>query len=203
MKSLYELGVKNGTDKNIHGYLPIYARYMERLRSEPIRLLEIGIQFGLSIKMWLEYFSEGQIYGLDCIKDFTSTDPRCHLYLGDQRNPTILQTIASDAKGFDVVIDDGCHHADAQVISFTTLWPFIKPKGLYIIEDCFTWSDSHFDSTVNGYQWLTERVKDLFLHGNQYHGKPHSLPQVTLNEYEATLAFIHLYKGLVIIGQMA
>lgn len=39
---------------------------------------------------------------------------------------------------FDIIIDDGCHIVEHQITSFKTLFPLIKPKGMYIIEDLHT-----------------------------------------------------------------
>ena len=39
---------------------------------------------------------------------------------------------------FDFVIDDGSHASPQQIESFRILWPFIKDRGVYIIEDVQT-----------------------------------------------------------------
>ena len=36
---------------------------------------------------------------------------------------------------FDIIIDDGAHMPDAIQISLGTLFPYLKPRGFYIIED--------------------------------------------------------------------
>lgn len=203
--TLDELGLKHGTDKNslYHGYCAIYERYFAPMKDKPIVLLEIGVQFGLSMKMWLEYFTKGLIYGIDVANAFDMVDPGLRLWQGSQTDPAFVSRVTDGGEThFDIVIDDGCHIADAQITSFELLWPCMKPGGIYVIEDCFTWSDPHpmFQSPADGYRWLAERTADLFQHGKQYHGKPKPLPKVELNDYEKTLDYIHLYKGLVIIG---
>jgi hypothetical protein len=37
--------------------------------------------------------------------------------------------------GWDIVIDDGSHLPRHQLVSFCALFPFVRPGGLYIIED--------------------------------------------------------------------
>jgi hypothetical protein len=38
------------------------------IRHLPIKLLEIGVENGCSIKMWEEYFPNGEIYGLASVR---------------------------------------------------------------------------------------------------------------------------------------
>ena len=57
---------KYRTDKCKHGFLEIYNRYLEPLREKDIRMMEIGIFKGRSIKMWREYFKEATIHAIDC-----------------------------------------------------------------------------------------------------------------------------------------
>ncbi len=36
---------------------------------------------------------------------------------------------------FDLIIDDGSHRGDHQQITLESLWPTLKPGGMYVIED--------------------------------------------------------------------
>jgi hypothetical protein len=40
-----------------------------------------------------------------------------------------------DRVGWDLVIDDGSHVPRHQLISFIALYPFVRPGGIYVIED--------------------------------------------------------------------
>ena len=48
-----------------HDYLRIYEREFSKWRDSEIHLLEIGVNKGASIKLWLEYFTYASIYGVD------------------------------------------------------------------------------------------------------------------------------------------
>lgn len=52
---------------------------------------------------------------------------------------------------FDIIIDDGSHWPQHQIISFETLWKAVKPGGMYIVEDIETnwWK---VNSSVYGYR---------------------------------------------------
>jgi hypothetical protein len=69
------------------------------------------------------------------------------LFIGDQTDPTLLAKIADTAKkigGYDVIIDDGGHHAHQMIASFQALWPAIKPGGIYVVEDIHCNYDSSY-----------------------------------------------------------
>ena len=56
-------------DTNVHKwhhYFDIYTRHFERFRDRPIRMLEIGVFRGGSLRMWKEYFhQDSTIVGID------------------------------------------------------------------------------------------------------------------------------------------
>ena len=58
MLTLDQIARKHGTDKcsTCHNYCRTYEQYFGPIRAWPVRLLEIGVQTGASIKTWLEYF---------------------------------------------------------------------------------------------------------------------------------------------------
>lgn len=58
-------GMTEGTDKSLHGYTKVYHELMRDKRYSPIQLLEIGIFKGNSLRMWQDYFTEGNICGID------------------------------------------------------------------------------------------------------------------------------------------
>ena len=127
-----------------HGYHRIYPWFLKHLKNQKIQLLEIGIDQAESIKLWCEYFSEIDIYGLDCAeKNFNH--PRVKLYRVDQSQEDQLQSFAKNINtNFDIIIDDGSHVPDHQILTFKHFWSLLKPGGIYIIEDIETsyWGNS-------------------------------------------------------------
>ena len=84
------IGLKYRTDKCSmeHNYLNKYAFFLEKFRLQPIRLLELGIFNGASLRMWQEYFPYAEIYGVD-IADRCSqyADERIHIIQVDLSDP--------------------------------------------------------------------------------------------------------------------
>ncbi|MCV7352026.1 hypothetical protein [Mycobacterium parmense] len=123
-----------------HGYTPVYERWLEPMRNDTLRLLEIGVcdprMPGASLKGWYEYFPKATIFGYD-IKDAHRFDnDRITTFVGDQSDRADLARLVENFGGeFDIIIDDGSHNAMHQQVSLAFLFPYLKPGGQYIIED--------------------------------------------------------------------
>lgn len=143
---LCSLGRIFGTDKcTSHNYTPVYHAMFQRLRSERIKLLEIGIggdedaaRGGHSLRMWKRYFPRGRIFGIDLYDKSAFKEPRIHIERVDQSSPAELEAFARTYGPFDIVIDDGSHICDHVVTSFKSLYPFVSENGFYVVEDTQT-----------------------------------------------------------------
>lgn len=144
---LGELSVHFGSDKwaMLHWYAQHYEQHFARFRTEPVRLLEIGIggyQFtdwgGESLRMWQRYFRRGLLYGLDIFDKSGVTGPRIRAIQGDQNDPEFLAELGHRIGPLDIIIDDGSHINEHVTTSFRCLFPFVRPGGLYVVEDLQT-----------------------------------------------------------------
>lgn len=138
VKSLQEV-YENYMDKEgwgdkgtLHSYIEIYEKYMEK--KDSISILEIGVQKGHSIRMWQDYFTNSQVYGLDITLDNVIFDKLDNVFICDATDKSSVDWILSDKK-FDYVVDDGSHLIEHQIKSFDIIWPRIKIGGRYFIED--------------------------------------------------------------------
>src|ERR1700730_16910374 len=79
------------TDKIPNGYLRIYDRFFEALIDRPVRLLEIGVFRGGSLRLWRDYFPKGIVAGLDLepIADIQDEE-RLRIYQGRQEDMVLL-----------------------------------------------------------------------------------------------------------------
>lgn len=139
MDLLTELADKYGTTKGSksHLYTPFYNRLFEKNRFDVKKVLEIGIENFCSHRMWQEYFPNAEIYGMDIIGKPEEHGVR--VFTGSQaKREDLLAMLLSFGGDFDIIIDDGGHRVDAQQISLGILFPSLKPKGCYIIEDLYT-----------------------------------------------------------------
>lgn len=134
--SLHKLGLKHNTDKShLHGYLDYYQGHLHTIKDKKIRFLEVGIHLGDSLRMWEEYFQNGEIIGVD-IDDKSHIDGgRIKTYIVDQTDPEQLRSIPGN---FDVIVDDGGHTMEQQQVTLSVLMDKLNSGGTYILEDLQT-----------------------------------------------------------------
>jgi hypothetical protein len=143
--TLHEIGLKYGTDKSTnHNFTPTYDSHLSELRNNKLRLLEVGISEGPSLKMWEEYFPYGQIIGVDILERSYMNTNRIQTMIVNQENENELLTIPGT---FDIIIDDGGHTMYQQQLTLKVLFDSkLQYGGTYILEDLHTSLDYYFSS---------------------------------------------------------
>ena len=133
-----------GTDKaSEHSYTDVYEHLMAPYKdSESVNLLEIGVQLGGSSLLWQEFLPNANLYLAD-IHD--SRHPSIVEKLDRNRARFYLLDAYSDAsrnflfrecpEGFDIIIDDGPHTLESQILCIKNFLPMLRPGGFMIIED--------------------------------------------------------------------
>ena len=141
MKTLAELASIYGVDKALPflNYPPLYDLLFAPIQDKPIRLLEIGVQRGRSLRMWYDYFPSATIFGYDILRWSRLSRynrDRIFNFSGDQSKREDLNKFIHMFGGeFDIIIDDGSHYSDHQFISLASLYYYLKPGGMYFVED--------------------------------------------------------------------
>lgn len=150
-ENLDAIGLRHGTDKASHSndFLSFYERYFEPLRDRPVKVLEIGVLDGASLRTWRDYFTNGSIIGVDINPQTRQyAGERISIEIADQSSERDLRRIASLGP-FDIVLDDGSHFWRHQVVTFQMLAPAVRPGGFYVLEDLDT-SYGHYIETYRG-----------------------------------------------------
>lgn len=168
-----ELNLKKyDSDKVISGYLDVYDQLFAHLVQEPIRLLEVGIYRGGSLRLWRDYFPNGQIVGVDLnVLDDLKNEDRIQVFQGSQDDGEFLHRIAGETAptGFDIIIDDASHLGHLTKATFWHLFDsHLKPGGIYVIEDWGTgywedWPDGRAQQQAGWLAQLRDRVKSASL----------------------------------------
>lgn len=120
-----------------HCFLDVYDKLFTRIRNDSLSILELGILYGGSLRLWEEYFPNSQIHGVDISSKYCLNTDRITSHCGNYTDIKFLTSEFKDIK-FDIIIDDGEHSSDTQIKAFKMLYPYLKKNGLYIIEDIQT-----------------------------------------------------------------
>lgn len=126
-------------DKWVH-YFPIYHEWFKKFRGTDVVFVEIGVQNGGSAQMWREYFGkDAKIIGVDI-------DPRCKQFeddsikieIGSQEDVNFWTEFKQKYPRVDLLLDDGGHTMNQQIVTFQQMFPHIREGGIYFCEDCHT-----------------------------------------------------------------
>lgn len=213
--TLDDIALKYATDKSStqHNYTEKYDRYFSPLRNEKLKVLEIGIQNGFSLKTWKEYFPNAEIFGIDIVDCSHMDEERVTTLKGSQNDLTFLKKINDQYGPFDIIIDDGSHNSADMRISFDFLFPLLKKDGLYVVEDivCVYWPELSDGGTL-----FMDRLKELLdiVNGNGkcglaemknidvdhvYQGKKRG----AMDWWEESVEYVHLYRSIAFIKKYA
>lgn len=192
-------------------YIPIYERHFSTLRlRRPVRMLEIGVQYGGGLWMWSQYFQPASaIFGVDVNPGCIRPDlPDVMVYFGDQADPAFWQRILPRLGKLDIIIDDGGHTMNQQITAFECLYQTMADDGIYLVEDTHT---SHWGGTFHdrpdGLTFLEKARQDtarlLEWSGNprlfnvlmsEHRGETAEL----VSEFCRTTQAIHFYDSIVV-----
>jgi hypothetical protein len=181
-----------------HHYFEIYHRHLERFRGRSPVLLEVGVYHGGSLQMWHEYFGKGtRIVAIDI-------DPRCKRFedgattvlVGDQRDPAFLAGVRRQFPHIDILIDDGGHHMEEQIVTFGELYPHLQPNGVYLCEDVHTSYMSRWEGGLRRPGTFIEFCKALI---DGLHAWYHLPKDAEMDAFSVGTHSIAFYDSVVVI----
>lgn len=175
------MAIKHKSDKSsrFHNYAVKYDKILNPYRESLSSILEIGVAQGQSIRMWTDYFTKATIHGADISKASESCESyssRIKFHLLNQGNEAQLKNLEQFSP-FDLIIDDGNHFWMEQIITFKTLFPYLKSGGIYIVEDTTTsyWKE-YKNNSVSPVEFFKTLIDDVHLKGARG-SVPTSAPQ--------------------------
>ena len=189
-------------DKNlIHKwdhYFEIYDRHLKKYKNKDIVLLEVGVSRGGSLQMWSDYFGKGsKFFGIDI-------DPRCKefenentkIFIGSQSDRKFLNYVKENIPHVDILIDDGGHHMNQQIILFEELFGSVKKNGVYLCEDTHS---SYWLVFGGGYKrrgTFIEYSKNFIDMLNGFHSEQ---SKYKINNFTKSVNSIHYYDSVLVI----
>lgn len=205
--NLSSLALAMGTDKEgTHYYTKHYALHFSSLRHRRLKILEIGVERGASLNTWKAYFPNSMIYGIDILdKSFYNTR-RIKTFQGSQADTEFLGNVIQTIGAPDIIIDDGSHINEHVIQTFQTLFPFLAPNGIYVIEDLQTsyWS---LGSTDDRTDWggsmhpsapTSMNLLKSLIDGINYEEFPPSTNYIP-TYFDKHIAGLHFYHSLAFI----
>jgi hypothetical protein len=143
----YKIGQLYKSDKIYqHHYYNFYPKFIEYYKKfHDLAILEIGVENKYSLNLWVEYFPNTFIYGAD-INLSDEENSRFKIFKVDQSKSEELEIIVKNiTKPLFLIIDDGSHIPEHQILTFDKLFDILLPGGTYIIEDIETsyWSKEY------------------------------------------------------------
>jgi|TARA_B100001079_G_scaffold15255_1_gene12269 cephalosporin hydroxylase len=155
LKEFFYKNNKKDLNKWLH-YFDIYEENFSKYKKRKITILEIGIAKGGSLRMWKNYFSsDSKIVGIDInpeCKKFEKDNIKT--YIGNQADVNFLGSVIKDIGKPDIIIDDGGHTSNQQILSFNYLFGHLNDKGTYLVEDTHTSYHSDFQDRQDGFTFM-------------------------------------------------
>ena len=118
-------------------YFDVYEDHFSKFRGKNITFVEIGVFNGGSLKIWKNYFGpNSRIIGIDI-------NPECkkfandgiEIYIGNQSDPLFWENFFKEVGNVDIILDDGGHTNEQQLITLLESLNFINNGGVHIVED--------------------------------------------------------------------
>lgn len=134
--------VNSACSKHRKGYTAIYQMLFSTFKHRLVRIAEIGIEAGASLRMWSKFFSsEARIHVFEKNTQFIDDAKKFNL-----PNVTFVHTDVDNIQyldnsfqttrvSFDIIIDDSTHHIPHQNNIINTVSKYLKSGGMLIIED--------------------------------------------------------------------
>lgn len=181
-------------------YFDIYDKLLSKYIGKEITFVEIGILDGGSLFMWRDFFGKNaRIIGVELNPEAIKwREHGFEIYIGNQSDPQFWHDFFNEVGNIDVLLDDGGHRNDQQIITVNSSLPHLRDEGLIIIEDTQT-SFMKFESFqkysfVNFLQGkirsLYSRSDELNLESDIFSASVHSL------EFFTGVCALHINRSL-------
>ena len=140
-------------------YFQVYEQLFQPYRNKKITFVEIGILDGGSLFMWREFFGkEARIIGIDLNPEAKKWEQdNFEIHIGSQSDTQFWKQFVQDIGPVDLVLDDGGHRFDQQIITIESMLDHINDGGMLVVEDTHT---SYLEGFGDNHKSLMKYVKN-------------------------------------------
>ena len=181
-------------------YFDVYDKLLTRFVGETITFVEIGILDGGSLFMWRDFFGKNaRIIGVDLNPEATKwREHGFEIFIGDQANSHFWVDFFNEVGDIHVLLDDGGHRNDQQIITTRSTLPHVLDGGLIIIEDTQT-SFMKFESfrKYSFISFLKDKIKSLNARSDELDIKKDNFSNAVHSiEFFTGICVLHLNRSL-------
>lgn len=164
MKSSFELFSESDKFSTKHKkYFEVYDQVFSKYRNKKITFVEIGVLNGGSLLLWKKFFGDqARIIGIDL-------NPECkkfekdgiEIFIGDQSNENFWDDFFKKVGKVDVILDDGGHTNQQQIVTTAKSINNINDGGIIVIEDTHTsYMEEFSNPSKNSYINFSKKIID-------------------------------------------
>ena len=149
-------------------YFNVYDHLFLRFKNKKIIFVEIGVFSGGSLEMWRNFFGKNaRIIGIDINPIAKKWEKNgFEIFIGNQSDPVFWKNFINKVGNIDILLDDGGHTFEQQVMTTETILPYINDGGLVVVEDTHTSYMNGFGikkySFINYVKVLIDRINARF-----------------------------------------
>jgi cephalosporin hydroxylase len=124
----------------VSSYFHVYEELLTKYRGKNVTFVEVGVLNGGSLFMWRDYFGPAaRIIGIDLNPDAKKWEKdNFEIFVGSQSDEKFWDLLFLSIGDVDVVLDDGGHTNEQQIVTAEKCIPHIKDGGMLIVEDTHT-----------------------------------------------------------------
>ena len=177
-------------------YFQVYEEMFNKYVGKKITFVEVGVLQGGSLFMWREYFGkDARIIGIDLHPNAKELEKYgFEIYIGSQSNKNFWRDFYSKVGKIDILLDDGGHVNDQQIITLSESVHNINDNGIIVTEDVHTSYFKKFGnpskySFINYSKYLVDVVNSRY-------------PEIKtkkINDFSKKIYSISFYESIVAI----
>ena len=143
-------------------YFETYDALLSPYRDKEIVFVEIGILEGGSLFMWRDFFGpKARIIGVDLNPNAKKWEAHgFEIFIGSQSDEAFWEAFVKEVGPVDVVLDDGGHTYEQQIVTTEYLIENIKEGGMLVVEDTHTSYMDGFGPKKYSFMEYTKKLAD-------------------------------------------
>ena len=184
-------------------YFPVYDHLLSKYLDKDITFVEVGILEGGSLFMWKELFGDNaRIIGIDINNGALRwIEDGFEIFIGSQSDPKFWKDFYSKVGKIDVLLDDGGHSFEQQIVTVSESVNNINDGGTIIIEDVSTsYLKEYGGPSKHSFSSYAKNISDGIMYRNFNFNNSNSNERNIWNVqfFESIIAF-HIDKSLCAI----